>query len=123
MYGDTELIRRRVSQLREQGVDIRSLADHLVAQTEGLTWRGRAADAMRERVRDRAGHLRSAASRHETAAETLEKHAHEVDRLKDAIAAAQRRATDQAHDGITPADLSSPPEGHHDWLGQDPEDR
>ena len=58
MYGDSGVMRKRAAQLREQAGDIRALADHLVAQTEGVAWTGRAADAMRERVRDRAAHLR-----------------------------------------------------------------
>src|SRR5688500_12159789 len=73
MYGDTAVIRRRVSQLREQGTDIRALADQLVGQAEQVTWRGRAADAMRERVRDRAAQLRDCAGRHEGAADALER--------------------------------------------------
>ena len=61
MYGDSEIIRRRATQLRDQGADVRALADELVARVEGLGWTGRAADAMRERVTDRASHLRVAA--------------------------------------------------------------
>ena len=34
MYGDTEVMRKHAGRLREQGVDIRSLADQLVAQAE-----------------------------------------------------------------------------------------
>lgn len=92
MYGDSEVIRRHAGRLREQGVDIRTLADSLVAQAEGLRWSGRAADAMRERVRERAARLRDVAARHEAAAESLEAHAQEVDGLKDAIADIERRA-------------------------------
>ena len=66
MYGDTGVMRKRAAQLREQAGDIRSLADHLVAQTEGVAWTGRAADAMRERVRDRAAQLREVAAAHDT---------------------------------------------------------
>ena len=63
MYGDSGVMRKRAAQIREQAGDIRSMADHLVAQTEGIAWTGRAADAMRERIRDRAAHLREAAAR------------------------------------------------------------
>jgi hypothetical protein len=38
-------------------VDLRALADRLVAPTEGTGWTGRAADALTERIRDRAVHL------------------------------------------------------------------
>ena len=34
MYGDTDVIRRRAAELREQGVDLRGLADRLVARTD-----------------------------------------------------------------------------------------
>ncbi|MEJ7834263.1 MAG: hypothetical protein WKF79_15220, partial [Nocardioides sp.] len=80
MYGDTGVMRKRVAQLREQGVDIRSLADQLVSQTESIGWSGRAADSMRERIKERASHLRAAAGQHETAADALDKHLQSVDR-------------------------------------------
>lgn len=140
MYGDTAAMRRRAAQLREQGTDVRALADRLVAQVEALSWTGRAAADMRTRVQDRAGHLRDCANQHENAAESLEKHLAEVDRLKDAIAGIERKAgslvadargriaeisahddpagvrreptdADQALDRFTP-----PPPGHKDWL-------
>lgn len=113
MYGDSDVMRRRAAQLREQGADIRSTADHLVAQTESTGWSGRAADAMRERIRDRAAHLREAAAHHDTAADSLEKHLHEVDRLKDAIADTERKASRMTDS----ADFTPPPAGHRDWLG------
>ena len=110
MYGDTDVMRKRAAQLREQGLDIRVLADRLVAQTDGIAWKGRAADSMRERIRDRAAHLRDAAVRHDAAADSLEHHLHAVDRLKDAIATSERRAAAPVA-GFTP-----PPPGHQDWL-------
>ena len=140
MYGDTAVIRKRVSQLREQGTDIRSLADHLVGQAEQVTWTGRAADAMRERARDRASQLRDCASHHEGAADALEHHLQDVDGTKDAIAQIERRATSlvadartriaqidayDAPEGVTRqatdedrvlAAFSPPPSGHRDWL-------
>ena len=145
MYGDTEVMRRHAGRLREQGADIRTLADSLVSQVENLRWTGRAAEAMRERMRERAGRLREVAARHETAAESLESHGQEVDGLKDAIAAIERRALGlqaeargraarRASDedpGVTvtldpnePGDRADwafagfepPPSGHRDWL-------
>jgi hypothetical protein len=118
MYGDTAVMRRRAGQLREQGADIRAAADRLVARSEAVPWRGRAADAMRERVKERAGHLRAAAHAHETAAESLERHLVEVDRLKDAVADAERRARaryDEPPDGGATG-ATWPPPGHADWL-------
>ena len=140
MYGDTAVIRRRVSQLREQGTDIRALADHLVGQAEQVTWLGRAADAMRERVHDRAAQLRDCAGRHEGAADALERHLQDVDTTKDAIVQVERRATSLVADARTrvarvetyddPAGVerqatdedralaafTPPPSGHRDWL-------
>src|SRR6478672_3009808 len=70
MYGDTAAGRKRVAQLREQGGDIRALAARLVARAEAVPWHGKAAEAMRERIRERAGHLRAAAAQHEVAADS-----------------------------------------------------
>ena len=92
MYGDTEVMRKHAGRLREQGVDLRALADRLVAQTESAGWAGRAADALAERIRERAAHLRDLATRHDGAAQSMDAHVQEVDRLKDAIADAERRA-------------------------------
>ncbi|GAA2022830.1 hypothetical protein [Nocardioides kribbensis] len=143
MYGDTDVMRRRVLQLREQGGDIRALADRLVARTEAVGWSGRAAETMRERVRERAGHLRDAAADHDAAADSLERHAQEVGLLQETIgererraatlvadararvAAVQAHADDDAALGVRrladPADeqvagFDAPPAGHRDWL-------
>jgi ABC-type transporter Mla subunit MlaD len=141
MYGDSDVMRRRADQLREQAVDLRGLADRLVAQTEGIGWTGRAAESMRERVRKRATQLRTAAAEHDTAADSLDRHVQEVDALKDAIAAAERRAAtlvadartrvarieavNETEPGVrrvpdaddqTLAGFSPPPSGHKDWL-------
>jgi hypothetical protein len=122
MYGDTEVMRKRAAQLREQGVDLRAMAARLVAQTERTGWTGRAADALGERVRDRAAHLHDVASRHDGAADALEAHLAEVERLKEAIADAERRAESLAADspeGRGPRPFTPPPPGHKDWLGVD----
>jgi hypothetical protein len=116
MYGDSDVVRRHAARLREQGEDLRALADQLVARSESLHWSGRAADAMRERVRERAARLREAGVRHETAAESLETHGAEVDGLKDAILEAERRSRALVADGVLD-DADSPVPGHKDWLG------
>ena len=59
MYGDTDVMRKHVGRLREQGTEIRAMADRLVSQAEAVTWAGRAGDAMRERIQERASRLRS----------------------------------------------------------------
>ena len=71
MYGETDVVRRHAARLREQGEDIRALADQLVSRSETLHWSGRAADAMRERVRERAARLRESAVSCRTAAACL----------------------------------------------------
>ncbi|WP_148612360.1 hypothetical protein [Nocardioides rubriscoriae] len=137
MYGDTEVLRRRVDQLREQAVDLRGLADQLVARTESTGWTGRAADSMRVRVTERATRLRGAAAQHETAADSLERHLHEVESQQEAIAAIERRVGElvaeartrtartaraaRASAGPDPDDVTlcafeAPPSGHRDWL-------
>ncbi|KRA38791.1 MULTISPECIES: WXG100 family type VII secretion target [unclassified Nocardioides] len=143
MYGDTELIRRRVSALRDQGAEVRALADELVARVEGLGWSGRAADAMTERVSDRARHLRAAADGHVSAADALASHAEAVDAATDDIDAVETRVTAMVADArsriaaiaaanedgrpaVTPdptdealAAFVAPPRGHRDWLDVD----
>ncbi len=144
MYGDSETIRRRAMQLRDQGADVRALADQLVARVEALGWTGRAAEAMRERVTDRASHLRTAADRHVGAADALADHAEKVDGVREEIAATQARvsalvddararisaiaARNDASDGpaVQPDPLDEvldaftpPPNGHRDWLHVD----
>lgn len=116
MYGDTDQLRRRVDQLREQGADVRTLADQLVARTEDLGWTGRAAESMRLRIRERAAHLRGAAADHETAADSLDKHLADVAGLKDAISQRERTAAALVADELVPAGFIPPPPGHRDWL-------
>ncbi|MFN8190874.1 MAG: hypothetical protein U0R78_10645 [Nocardioidaceae bacterium] len=115
MYGDTMVMRRHATALREQALDLRSLADGLVGQVEAIAWTGRAADAMRERIRERAGQLRAVAAGHDAAADALEAHLTEVDLLNDTIADRERRALL----GDPPAGFASPPPGHRDWLAVD----
>lgn len=115
MYGDTEVMRKHVARLREQGQDIRALAEQLVAQAEAVTWSGVAGDAMRERVREQATRLREVAERHESAAHALDAHGQLVDELKDAIAEAERRASALLDDAEL-AQLEPPAPGHKDWL-------
>jgi hypothetical protein len=134
MYGDTVVMRKRAGQLREQGADIRAAADRLVARSEAVPWHGRAADAMRERVKERAAHLRAAAQAHDIAADSLDRHLAEVDRLKEAVAEAEHRIGGQVTDAQHLVAATSyddrrasdhdralaatclPPPGHADWL-------
>ena len=132
MYGDTAAGRKRVAQLREQGGDVRALAARLVSQAEAVPWHGKAAESMRERIRERASHLRAAAAQHDAAADSLAAHLVEVDRLKETIDLRSRKATTLVEDARTrtsegtadDADTSlvafdPPPAGHRDWLTVD----
>lgn len=136
MYGDSAASRKRVAQLREQGGDIRAMADRLVAQAESVPWTGRAAESMRTRIKERASHLRLAAGHHDAAADSLARHAVEVDALKDAIETIAHKAdalTSDARTRVSAADAASepgredaalvaftpPPAGHKDWLTVD----
>ena len=140
MYGESGVMRRRAAQIREQATDIRTMADQLVAQTESIAWTGRAADAMRERIRDRAANLRDVAGAHDTAADSLDRHLNQVEVLKDQIANTENKADKLVSDARTrvaaiesaddpagvqrtpdPEDetlnaFAPPPSGHKDWL-------
>lgn len=116
MYGDMDVVRKHAARLRHQGEDIRALAEQLVFRAESLHWNGRAADAMRERVRERASRLRDAAARHDAAADSLEHHGREVDGLKDSILEVERRAGALAADNRVEIPAELPPSGHRDWL-------
>jgi hypothetical protein len=143
MYGDTTIIRGLATALRERADDIRREADRLAARADAVHWEGLAADAMRHHAHDRAADLRHTAGLHDDAADALDRHAREVDRLKDLIAAIEQRVhrlvegardrlADLGHrviDGITgllpdPADelldrFVPPPPGSRDWLSVD----
>ena len=115
MYGDTEVMRRQAGQLREQGDAVRGLADQMVAQADGVPWSGRAADSMRERIRERAARLRTVADRHDAAAESMSLHLAAVEELKDAIDQVERRAQRLTDDGPG-LGFEPPRSGHSDWL-------
>lgn len=92
MYGDTSVIRGLARGMRERAGDIRAEADELAGRAEAVPWTGLAADAMRRLARDHATRLRSSADAHDTAADALDRHAREVEYLKDLIAAIEHRA-------------------------------
>lgn len=129
MHGEPELmvdvLRRRAGQLRDQAADVRHTADALVAQTEALGWTGRAAASMRERVQERATHLRRAAEDHDLAAESLEKHAQETEVVADQIVQVERRATSLVAEARTRlAQVAAAREDrpdHPDWRPPEPD--
>ncbi|HEY0951623.1 hypothetical protein [Nocardioides sp.] len=92
MYGDTTTIRALAAGMRERADEIRAEATRLLARAEQVPWQGLAADAMRHHAQGRAAALVHTATLHDDAAEALDRHAREVDRLKDLIAAIERKA-------------------------------
>lgn len=140
MYGDTRVIRKLAARMRDQAADLRREADALVGRAESVPWHGFAADSMRVLARDHGARLRTSAHAHEEAADALDRHATEVDRLTSLIAEIEHRAhrliaaardrladlgrrvlggladllpdpVDQFLDRFIP-----PPHGHKDWL-------
>ena len=120
MYGDTARIRALATDLRERADEIRELADRLAARAERVPWQGLAADAMRYAAQHRVAALRRTAGLHDDAADALDRHAREVDRLKDLIAAIERKARgllDSACDKVLDLlDFVPPPPGCREWL-------
>lgn len=139
MYGDTEIIRGLARTLREQAHDVRREADRLLREAESVPWQGVAADAMRHHARSRNRALRRNARLHDAAADALERHADEVERVKALIAAiedAVRHLVAAARErlagiagavsaglGLSPDPVDQlldrfvpPPRGHRDWL-------
>lgn len=133
MYGDTSAIRAQARRMRERGGEIRREAAALLAAAEAVPWTGVAADAMRGLAREHAGGLRSCAGAHEAAADALDRHAREVDRLKDLISTIEHRALgllEGAGSGlaglvhhVVPSpvdrwahDFDPPPHGSLEWL-------
>jgi hypothetical protein len=133
MYGDTRAIRHLAGTMRGEAAALRREADALLARAEAVPWTGLAADAMRASVRAQVGSLRRTAALADDAAEALDRHADEVDRLKALIASIERKvlslvsaARDRLAglvDAVLPDPLDEllarfdpPPPGHRDWL-------
>lgn len=140
MYGDTVVLRGLAQRMEDQAREIRREAEDLVRCSNEVLWSGRAAEAMRQRMRERAGALRATAAEHEDAGAALRAHADRVDAVKariDSIArrvqwmvedATSRMATLVRDRGAAGRDLlleqvdeillgfRPPPPGHRDWL-------
>lgn len=85
MYGDTTTIRALARRLRERADEIRDLAAGLTTSAREVAWQGVAADAMRRHVESRVLALHRTARLHEDAADALDRHAREVDLVKDLV--------------------------------------
>jgi hypothetical protein len=97
MYGDTTVVRALARRLREQGAEILAEADSLAGRSDAVQWTGLAADAMRTLVGDHTADLRACAGLHADAADALERHAREVDRLEALIASVEHRVLGALH--------------------------
>ena len=143
MYGNPAAIRRLAQKMRDRSSDLRRQGDDLVSRTESHSWVSLAADRMRESAAEMAGKLRSTAADYDEAAERLDAHAREVQRLLDLIEEIERKVTNmvsEARDRIASAAkaiadgvkglvsgaddafdkmldaFDPPPAGHKDWL-------
>ncbi|WGL52744.1 hypothetical protein P5P86_02710 [Nocardioides sp. BP30] len=85
MFAEPATIRGRARALRRRADEIHDLADHLVRLADEAAWQGLGADAMRAATRHSAGGLRRTATLHEDAAEALDRHAHRVGVVHDAL--------------------------------------
>lgn len=122
MTPDTGAIRALASGLRDQSEEVRREAGRLVALLDGAHWTGRAADAARQRARERAGDLAATAALHDRAGDALLRHAREVEDRLALIARAERRAVEALRDladGPVGWPDRWPSPGSPDWLDAD----
>jgi hypothetical protein len=131
MLADPNVIRGLARALRDRAEEIRSQADLLVGHADAVHWTEEAADAMRGRAIDGAGHLRRSAGLHEDAAAALERHAAAVEHVQVLIHQAWSRVTGFVHDVrtgvVTVGDdvarwadaFVPPPAGAIEWLRVD----
>lgn len=118
MYGDTAVIRAMARSMRERAEDLVTDADQLSRCLEETRWSGLAASAMHRVAGEQALRLRCSADAHEGAADALDRHAEEVDRLKDLIAAIAQRADhllDSAAGGLAGFVARVVPDALGDW--------
>jgi hypothetical protein len=133
MYGDTAVVRAGARAMRARGRQMRLEADALVGHADGVRWAGLAADAMRRLAHEHAARLRACADAHEASAEALDRHAREVDQVKELIATIEHRVSsllDSATSGVAGflgqvlpdgidrwvEDFVPPPHGSREWL-------
>ena len=92
MYGDTSVIRALARRMRERAAEIRAEADELAGRAEAVPWTGLAADAMRRARRaTMPPGCAPAPTPTSRPADALDRHAREVDHLKELIAAIEHR--------------------------------
>lgn len=93
MLGDPAAISALARALRRRADEIRDLAAQLAQAATAVAWEGAAADAMRGAAQRTAGGLRRTAALHDDAADALDRHAHGVTVVEDALTAATHTLT------------------------------
>lgn len=132
MYGEPSRIREVAVHLERRAEQLRREADALVAAAEQAPWVSLAADRMRERAVARRVDLLGVARGYDDAADAVRRHAAEVERLLQRLAAVERRVrslVEDARDRVREAGgvvedlldgrllrLPLPPPGHREWL-------
>lgn len=144
MYGDPHAIRARARQLRTTAAEIEVQGRLLLGLCGACPWTGFAADAARARCETQVAELQRCATAHTAAADALDAHAAEVERLQELISrieetvaglvgeardrlAALAGRVGEALGGLIgdlvpdPVDrlldrFVPPPAGHRDWL-------
>ncbi len=140
MYGDPDAIRARARELRTTAADIEVEGRLLLGLAEACPWTGFAADAVRARCDLQVVELKRCAATHLLAADALDRHADQVERLQRLIAWIEQRVhglvaearerlaglagkvADVVGDLVPdPVDgvldrFVAPPSGHRDWL-------
>lgn len=100
MYGDTQQIRLRATELRTLATEVRSRAGDLRSAAE-LAWTSTAAEAFIEQLGTRAGSLEHSATQLDDAADQLDAHATAVEHVKQLIEDAARWVGDRWNDAVS----------------------
>lgn len=99
MYGDTQQIRLRATELRTLATDVRSRAGDLRSAAE-LAWSSTAAEAFIEQLGTRATGLDRSATQLDDAADKLDQHATAVEHVKQLIEDAAKWVGDRWNDAV-----------------------
>lgn len=99
MYGDTQQIRLRATELRTLATEVRSRAGDLRSASE-LAWTSTAAETFIEQLGTRAGSLERSATQLDDAADQLDAHATAVEHMKQLIEDAARWVGDRWNDAV-----------------------
>lgn len=99
MYGDTQQIRLRATELRTLASEVRSRAGDLRSAAE-LAWTSTAAETFIEQLGTRAVSLENSATQLDDAADKLDAHATAVEHVKQLIEDAARWVGDRWNDAV-----------------------